>query len=167
MNNLGRVVEVHKLALIKTVIIILAQFALLFLPDGNHAVENINLNIGLIFRLFVLVIVIAFIFFRFLHRPLFLHSHRNRVANVVGVSLNQLANGIFFSICRILFIRCIFLQIQDNFGTMILRFSDVFSRLTVRRIQGIAVRSFCGPLIRGPAAKLPGNDNNLVADHER
>ena len=146
-DGLGRG-EVHELLLVELLILLLRHVALPALPDGHHAVEGLLLLVRLILRLVLGAVRLL---------PGLGDLHADGPADVVGVLLHQIAEGVLLEELAVIDLLPVGLDVHDDVGA---------HGLLLAGGDGVAVGPVALPAEGLVAAVLPGNHGDLVGDHE-
>ena len=107
----GGVSVITELILVEAVVLLIGHFALLLLPDGDHAVQGLQLGVGLPLGLVVLGLGV---WFRLLTALFALHL--DGVAHIVAVLLHDGHNAVFVQEVVILLGVSVRLDVQNDLG---------------------------------------------------
>ena len=149
-NDPQRVRVVHELVLIELVVVLVLDLALRALPDGDHAVQGLQLGVGLVLGLIAGV-------FRLRLLAGFLTIHRDGEADVIAVFLDKVGDGVIVQILAVILGVGIVFQHQDDLG------ADI---VLVGLGDSVAFHALGLPLPGGVSALGTGNDGNFLGHHK-
>ena len=148
----GRVGIVAELVLIEGVVFLIGHFALLLLPDGDHAVQGLQLGVGLPLGLVVLGLGVRF---RLLTALFALHL--DGIAHIVAVFLHDGHDAVLIQEVVVVVGLGVGLDVQDDLGT---------SSVLLGGGHLVAVHTGGLPLPGLVRAVGLGDDSDLVGHHE-
>ena len=148
----GRVGVITELILVEAVVLLIGHFALLLLPDGDHAVQGLQLGVGLplgliIFGLGVRLRLLTALF----------ALHLDGVAHIVAVLLDDGHDAVLVEEVVVVVGLRVGLDVEDDVGT---------GSLLLSRLKLIAVSTAGLPLPGLVGAVSLGDDRHFVSHHE-
>ena len=145
MNYVHRIVVIHKLLLVKFVIFLRLDFALILSPERNHRIKRFFAYFCNVFALFVRV------------GNLMAHFHNDRVANVVGVLLYKLINCILLKVFWVVLVFRVLFNVKSNFTSCVFLFTF---------FDCISVSTRWNPLVSDVLAECFWNNFYLISNHK-
>ena len=151
-DDSGGIGEVVELIFIELVVLLVGHLALRALPKRHHAVEGLQLGVGLVLG----GVILAGVGGLFLLTSLF-PVHLDGIAHIVAVLLDDAHQGVLVQEAVVVFLRGALLHHQD----------DLSAHLgLVGLSDGVALGALALPLPGGVAAKGPADDRDLAGHHE-
>ena len=151
-DNAGGVGIVVELILVEGGVLFVGDFAFLLLPDGHHAVQGLQLGVGLPLRLVVVGLGVRFGLLAAL-----LTLHLDGIAHIVAVLLDDGRDAIFIEEVLVVVGVGAGLDVQDDVGTHGVLFG---------RVHLVAVRTAGFPLPGLVCTISFGDDGDFVSHHE-
>ena len=154
----GGIGVIAELILIEAVVLLVGHFALLLLPDGDHAVQGLQLGVGLPLRLVVLRLGIRF---RLLTALFALHL--DGVAHIVAVLLHDSHDAVFVQEVVVFLSVGIRLDVQNDLGAHGILLGG--GHLVAVHTGGLPLPSLVRAVSLGDDGQLIGHHKGRVEAH--